>query len=359
MSDSIDLPDWARTARCRPLELAVSTRLLSVMLLSGVHIGDSLETVCEQCQEPRQVEVWWTVNSLVHQGHMLSQALACFPGVFSPIYRAVVTVGEKSGSLPHCLRKIADWLETELRVAGHLRASLTYPAFVLAFSMLLTWWLMSQVLPPFFTVLNGLHVELPLPTRILMLLVYLAGSGWTWLLLVGLGLLLMRLRNTLSHELWRYRIAELAYLLPWFGDIYLYTVNLRAASAGSILFRTGCNSLIAWRTSLEATGDPVMNRLSEQLLQAIREGEQASEFLARHPEHFCSAMVQMVRAGEESGRLPDFLEHLVRLLENEVEFRITVVLAALEPLLMAMISLLLLGILLAVFLPLYAHLSTL
>jgi type IV pilus assembly protein PilC len=354
-----DLEVWAKTVRCSGLELAVSTRILAVMLYSGVHISESLKTVSEQCSEPKLVEVWWTVHQHVNNGHRLSSALKRFPRVFSANYHTLVSVGEKSGSLPQCLRRIADWLEQELKLAQRIQASMTYPVLVLSFSCLLSWWLMAQVLPPFLSVLAGMKVALPWPTKILVFVVNTLNSVWG---IAGFALALFGcirfwywLKRPDVHE----KVTDLAYRVPLFGTLVLYTSNIRAAVAGSILFYTGCDAMTAWRTALQASGNPVMARHADGLIRHISRGDQASDYFESHPVHFAGVFWQMVRAGEETGRTPRFLEHLAKLLEDEVEFRVSAMTAALEPILMALLSLLMLGILLAVFLPLYSHLSSL
>lgn len=354
-----DLDGWADTVRCSPLELAVSTRVLSVLIMSGVHIAESLKAVSEQCTDPTLVEVWWSVHNQLQCGHKLSSALSRFPRIFSRNYRTLVKVGEESGSLPQCLTRIADWLEQELQLSKKIQASLTYPVLVLSFSSLLTWWLMAWVLPPFLDVLRGMQVTLPLPTRILMLVVGTLNSVWGIAAFCLLILLLIRglywLRQPHIYE----KLADMAYRVPVLGTLVLYTTNIRVAVAGAVLFHTGCDAVTTWRTALQAAGNPVMARQGQNLIKALKDGEQASDFFESQPDYFAHVFIQMVRAGEETGRMPQFLEHMANLLEDEVEFRMSTLTAALEPVMMALLSLVMLGILVAVFLPLYSHLSAL
>lgn len=354
-----ELEGWAERVRCSPLELAVSTRILSVLILSGVHIAQSLKTVSEQSTDPSLVEVWWSVHNHLQQGYPLSAALAKFPKVFSRNYRTLVKVGEKSGALPQCLTRIADWLEQELQLGQKIQASLTYPVMVLSFSSLLTWWLMVCVLPPFLNVLHGMQIVLPWPTRVLMLFVNALNSPWGIASFALLILALLRgfqwLRQPHIYE----KLSDLAYRMPVLGTLVLYTTNIRVAVAGAVLFHTGCDAITAWRTALQAAGNPVMSRQAELLIKGLSEGEHASDFFESHSAYFAHVFTQMVKAGEETGRMPQFLEHVAKLLEDEVEFRMATLTAALEPVLMALLSIVMLCILLAVFLPLYSHLSTL
>ncbi len=351
--------DWARNVRCNPLEVAISTRLLAVLLLAGVHIADSLKAVFEQCSDARMVEVWWTIHEAVQEGFPLSQAMAKFPRVFSRLYRTVIKVGETSGSMPFCLNKMADWLEKERKMASSLRASLTYPTFVLTFSGLLSWWLFAQVLPPFLRVLSGMNTTLPLPTRVLVFCVNFAGSVVGWACLFVVCLLAVRLWYWLKRpDVWE-KVLGLVYTLPVLGPLLVLSTNIRVAVASAILFRAGCDSISTWKVSFQACDDPHMTRHGEGLIKAVREGRQASDYLAEHPTHFTNIFTQMVRAGEETGRLPEFLERLSPMLEEELDYRISMMVSALEPILMAGVSLIMLGVLLSIFLPLYSHLSTL
>jgi type IV pilus assembly protein PilC len=354
-----DLEGWAEKVRCSPLELAVTTRVLSVLIKSGVHIAESLKTVSEQTTDPSLVEVWWSVHNHLQRGHRFSAALAKFPRIFSLNYRTLVKVGEESGALPQCLTRIADWLEQELQISQKVQATLTYPVMVLSFSCLLTWWLMAWVLPPFLSVLEGMELTLPWPTRVLMLVVEALNSVWGIASFALLLLVLLRGLHWLRQPHVYEKLTELAYRTPVLGTLVLYTTNIRVAVAGTVLFHTGCDAITSWRTALQAAGNPVMTRQAETLIEALSNGEQASDHFESRPNYFAHVFTQMVRAGEETGRMPQFLEHTANLLEDEVEFRMATLTAALEPVLMALLSLVMLGILLAVFLPLYSHLSSL
>lgn len=349
---------WAAAARCSSLDLAVSLRQLSTLVLSGVHLAHALKVVAEQGTSPVLAEVWWTVERAVHDGYPLSRAMERFPGIFSRLITTLMRVGESSGSLPLCLEQVAGWLERDYRLTRQLRSSMTYPGFVLAFSMVLTWWLFSTVLPPFLAVITQTGVAVPLPTRALSLLVGLATSPAGWSLFAAALFGLWQLRRWARGPRGRVRVIEILHTLPVVGPFLIFSANVRAALAASILFKTGCDSITTWRLALQAADDPVMLRHSEGLLASIRHGEQPSEYFARH-ELFLPLFGQMVRGGEETGRLPRFLEGLCRLLEEELEHRIAMLLSILEPLVMAILSVLMLFVLMAVFLPLYSHLSTL
>jgi type II secretory pathway component PulF len=350
---------WAEQARCRPLDLAISLRQLATLVLSGIHITQAIKVVAEQCSSPVLVEVWWTVEQSLHDGYPLSRSLERFPGIFNRLVTTLVRVGESSGSLPLCLEQIANWLERDHRLRSSLRSSLTYPAFVLGFTALLTWWLFSIVLPPFLAVVAQTGVTLPLPTRALALVVHLISSPLGWTLALGVLACAYRFRLWALKPEGRIRCMTVLHSLPMLGPFLCFSANVRAALAASILLRTGCDSITTWKLALQACDDPVVLGHLNGLLSSIRNGDQPSEYFSRHPEHFLPVFGQMVRGGEETGRLPRFLEGLCRLLEEELEHRIGLLLAILEPLVMMFLSGLMLFVLLAVFLPLYSHLSSL
>lgn len=351
---------WRTQVRCSALELVLVTRQLAVLLGSGVHLVDALHSLADQSDSPELVEVLWSVEDSVASGTQLSRAMARFPRVFPPVYLRMVAVGEETGALVLCLQKLSDWLERDHRLGQQVRSALTYPAFVLGLALLMSLWLFGRVLPPFLELMRGMDVPLPWPTRLMAAGLAFFGSPWAWAAVAALALAALGPgRKPLQSPENQRRLWRLVLAVPAAGKVLLMVHLTRLTTAAEALLSSGGDVLVSWRLALAATGNPLLSEQGPAMVTTLSEGGQASDHFEAHPELFSPALTQMVRAGEESGKLPRLLRDLTRLLETETEYRLLLFTALLEPLLLVVVSGLLTFVLLAIFLPLYAYLRTL
>ncbi|MBI3929773.1 MAG: type II secretion system F family protein [Armatimonadetes bacterium] len=352
--------EWRERVRCSPEQLILLTRQLATMLAAGIHLVESLRVLSRQAAEPELVEVLWTVQDSIAGGCRLSQALARFPAVFSPLYRAMVVVGENSGALVHCLGKLADWAERDYRLVRRVRQALVYPSMLLLLAAALSLWLFGQVLPPFLRLMEGMQVPLPWTTRAMIGVVSIASSPAAWLGLLCLVLLaVLWLRELSENQSLVLRFSRLVLRLPLLGKVLSMIHQARFAAAASTLLSAGTELIRAWQLALRASGSPVLAAEADALARVVEQGGQASELLISRAGLFCPLLGHLVRAGEETGRLPAMLQQAQELLEREAEYRLEVLTALLEPAILLFVSAGLAFVLLATLLPLYSYLGSL
>lgn len=342
------------TLSCSNLELAIFTRQLSLLIRSGIPLAASLESL-SWGDDPLSGRVVPAVTSRVTQGARLSTAMKAFPRVFPPAYIWVIHSAEETGTLHILLDSLADWLERQDRLMRQVRKALTYPMLVLIVTLVLTIGLFRSVIPSILDAVVGLGADLPAPTKALLALVYLLQSPWTWLMVivvaaVGTGYL----RSPSGQR----RLLDLLLKLPVTGSLLRSAATARTALTLSMLLEFGIEVMRACLVAGSSGGLPQFAEDAERVRAELREGcylSQAYTGSSLYPPIFC----EMLKAGEESGKLSDLLRRAGNLLEEETFSRLETLANVLEPLILAGLSLAVGFILIAVMMPMSSMLGAL
>ncbi|MEW6279502.1 MAG: type II secretion system F family protein [Candidatus Eremiobacterota bacterium] len=353
-------PDQERTQRCRTESVVLFTRQLATMLRAGIPITRALDTLQSTSEDPALARVLVRTNQRVSEGYTLSRALAYYPRVFNPLYLAMVGVGETSGDLEGTLDRLATWLERDQGVGQKVRAALVYPAFVLSMTGILTLVIFHTALPGFVKIFREMRLELPLMTRMLVLATDSVRNPGTWL--VGLGLLVGGagwFRATLASKAGASRLYAALMTMPLIGSLVRNGSVARFASAMEAMIATGVPLVSCLKNAGQATGNPAMEQDLERAVGRLTEGGYLSEHFGSHPELYPPTFAHMIRAGEEASALEPMFARLSAYYDQEVNYQIESVTAALEPLLMGLVSLIVGFVVIALFLPMYGYLGRL
>lgn len=319
-----------------------------------------LEVLQEQTEDPILAEITSRLARRIQQGYTLSTSLNQYPQVFPHFFVRLVSVGENTGRLVAAIDHLADTLEKEHALSQKVQAALIYPAFVIAVTCILTILLFRTVLPGFMSIFDSFGVPLPWITRLVMFLTALSASPKVWLL--GAAMLLtgaVAFRRWLRAEknlLLAYRALV---LVPILGGILHYTSLARFCWILALTLETGLSLLKAVALAGEASGSPTLRHDLPHLLDNLQEGEEMGRHFASRPHLYPSLLAHFVNLGEESSNLVECVRRAGSWFESEVEERIELFKASLEPLLMGFVSLMVGTIVLAVFLPLYGFLDKL
>lgn len=344
----LETAEWMARARVSPREIGLMTRQLAGLLNAGVNLSRALQALTEQSVQPVLTEVLYTVEQSIRQGSYLSQAVARFPRVFPPVYVAMLRVGERTGGLVLCLERLAEWLDRDDRVRRRVAAALAYPLFVLGLSMLLTLALFCWVLPPFLGMLVGMNIPLPLVTRLMVGLVDCLRNPFCWLICLGAGWLLWQ-----SARSWSWLGV------PVVGDTLRCLCVVRFCSAAEAQLRSGGEMLLAWTLAGEATGHPLYRDDARLLVEHLKAGGDVADHLARRRDLYPPGLVHLARAGQETARLGEALARVRVLYESEIDYRVEVLGALLQPLMLGLISFIMIFTMTSIFLPLYAYMGSL
>ena len=351
---------WLQKVAVPAQVLVLFSRQLATMQASGVPIHRALETLGNQEEFPDFGVVLEEVTECVHGGGRFSQALSRFPRVFPRIFVTMVQIGEETGSLENSLERVANWLQRDDQVVQQLRAALTYPAFVLGVSVLLTLGLFYTVLPNFLNIFLEMHMQLPLLTRMVMAITQAVRNPLVWAVaLVVFGLGYRALQASLATPTGAARLFRLAASTPFLGGMLVYGTASRYCAASEALLSSGMDLPRALRLAARASGNPLLDQDSQKLVDAVINGEQVSTHMALHPELYLPLLANIVATGEEASRLPEMFGRAAALFDDEMSHRVNTLSGALEPILVSGVALVLGTLVLAIFLPMYSYLTQL
>lgn len=332
-------------------ETAVMTRQLSTLLGAGISLMEALGALTEQVEKPAAKKIWIDVREGVKEGASLADALTRHPKVFSVLYRQMVRAGEASGTLDRILVRLADYLESQVRLRNKLFSILTYPVLMLFVSGAILVFLISFVVPKVTAIFADLNQALPLPTEILLALSdFLRGYGW---LLIGAGVLGgMMYRRHIQTPRGREQYDRLLLRIPLAGRVAKMVAISRFTRTLATLLASGVPLL----TALEIVQQVVGNKVLEEAIQGargnIREGQSIADPLKRSG-LFPPLVTHMIAIGEKSGELEGMLQKVSEAYDNEVETVVTGMTSLLAPLMILGMGGVVLFIVLAILLPIF------
>ncbi len=339
--------------RVSRVALIHATVQIAALFDAGIRLDRALEIVARQTDSRALCGVLENISSRVSQGEMLSAALGRFPNVFPPVYTAMVRVGEETGGLSGAFQYLYRWIKRDSDTLRRVLASLTYPAFVLVLAWGLTVGLLGFVIPSFTLIINELTSEPPWSTRIIVTLSQAVRNPLVWLALVaGLVNLALLARMRWRDPVGRSQFFELLRRAPLLGSVLQTATLARYCSAMQMLLVNGVPMTAALPLAGAATGNPLYSLDAQRALQALRNGATLDEFLLTRPDLYPPMLVQMVAIALQSAVTWACFEKLANWYDEELNFRLEVLQALVEPLLTGLVASVVGGILLATLLPL-------
>jgi len=301
------------------MDLIVFTKQLVTMVKVGIPMTQALGILKDQTTQARLRRVAGMVERDVEGGSSLSSAMGKHPKVFSRLYCSMVAAGESSGMLPEVMDRLIYLVEHESKIKAEVKSALRYPAFVVASIVLAFIVMISFVVPRFVTFFGEQGLDLPLPTRICIhLSEVLASHGALFgSLAVGAGLMLHFLLNrTDSGRLFRDR-GLLS--MPIVGPVLVKAAMTRFASIFAILQSSGVMVLDSFRILKETIGNAAIASEFDKIRSLLEEGHGISGPL-RSARYFSPMLVNMVKVGEESGRLEELLRDVSKHYDVEIAY---------------------------------------
>ncbi len=340
-----------RPRKPRLQELATFTQQLANLLQAGMPLTVALQSMTHLESRGIPAEVARQLRQEVMEGRSLSDAMAKQPVIFSDLYVNMVRAGEQSGALVEVLRRMAEHFERFAQVQARFSSALVYPAFVALVGVAIMFFFMTYMLPKFLTMFEGMQVELPLMTRLLVGISDFLSGYWWLLLLVALALWIVFKRFQATEEGKR-QIDRWKLNAPVFGRVVRLHLFATFARTLSTLLENGVPVL----TALKITEQVIPNRLVKEAIARAREdvtdGKTLAQPLARS-QVFPQLMVDLVKIGEETGDVPGALRNLADTYENELTIALRVMTNLIEPVLIIVMALgvgfLLLSVLSAMF----------
>lgn len=358
--DYSDYAPYELSIRDKSHKVAMFGSQLSSMVNSGVPLIRAIDVIGEQSEDRKFGFIVDQVQIKISQGYTFSKALSLYTKIFPPVFVHLVSAGENSGRLAKVLERLSHLLDRENHLRHQIRGALGYPVFVLILTAVLTVGLFTTVLPSFADFYKDFDIELPLVTSTIIGLTHACQSPWFWVCVVLIGGILIwiarRSWRTPHHKLALYRVLN---AMPLLGKILLLSSLARYCWVLDLTLSSGMGLLRSLKLAGMSSGHPLLETDANRLITGVTNGESVSELLAFRPEIYPGVMLQMVRMGDETSTVSDACGRLGQWFEADVEGRIQAFQAALEPILMTIVSVVVGTIVIAVFLPLYGLLEKL
>lgn len=338
--------------RIRPEDIAVFTRQLATMVRSAIPLVRSLNVMAGSTGNPALRGLIHKLRDDVAGGNGLADSLARHPTQFDSLYRALVAAGESSGTLETMLDRLASYREKSQRLKAKVRKALTYPVAVVAVAIVVTALLLTRVVPTFAETFAGFNAELPGFTLFVLRLSDLAVAHWptmstTALATAGLLVWLPR-RSPRAAALGQRAVLR----LPVIGPLLRHAALARIARTLATLYRAGAPLTDALESVAESAGNVVYAGAVRAIGEDVRNGQSLTGAV-RAAGLFPPMFEQLVGIGEESGALDDMLDRCAVFFEEDVESRVDRLTALLEPFIMAVLGLLVGGLMIAMYLPIF------
>ncbi len=339
-------------------ELAIFTREMAEMFKSGLPIMRVLELLASESINPRLALIAMTAKEYLRNGLPLSKAFAEFPDIFSDLYVGMLRLGEATGEFDAILSELADYLTADFELKAKLKSSLTYPFIVLTFAILLVWSLVNFIFPKFTAIIQGLDLELPIYTKILMKIAHISTKPEfliPFLLTLILGVTLFRALYRGSRT-FRKLIESILSRLPVIGGVFKKLLLARFAKAIVFVFKSGLPLMIGIDYIKVSMDSAIIKDLCDKIKATLKEGGTLSQAIA--DSHFFPPMFKaVVEAGEQVGELEGMLSKLADLYDFEVKTEMGILVNLLEPLIIFILGGLVGFVLLGVFSPLMTLIS--
>jgi len=334
-------------------DLAIFCRQFATMINAGVSLVRCLDVLEQQSANLTLKEIIRDIQKEVEGGATLSRSMAKFPRVFSELAVGLVRAGEVGGVLDETLDRLAGFLEADLALRQKIKSSMTYPVLVLFVAVGIVTFLVTFILPKFMQLFLDLGMEasdFPAPTRFLMNLSNFATGKWYIMagILVGLWIAVGRIKRTKTGK--RY-YDTIMLKLPVFGSLNHKVAVARFARTLSTLLASGVPILQALETVAGTVANDIIADAILLARASIREGDTIADPLTES-KMFPPMVVQMITIGEETGQLDNMLEKVADFYEREVDAAVESLTAALEPVMIVTLGIIVGFIVIAMFLPL-------
>ena len=346
-----------RGGRIRLDDLAIFCRQMATLVDAGIPILGGLDAVAEQMENRALRNVVVKIREDVEGGTNLTAAIAKQSHVFSPLFVSMMRAGEASGHLAEVLDRLATYLEKSAALQRRIRSALVYPVIVITMAVLITGLLVLTVIPAFKEIFATLGARLPLPTLILLSVSDLLRRWFlVWFLMLVAGILVFRrwVLKTSKGRLWFDRTML---RLPIMGPIVRKVAIAKFSRTFATLVRSGVQILSALEIVSETAGNRVVGDAVLQVKASIKEGENIATPLTASGV-FPPLVVRMISVGEQTGRLDDMLIKVASFYEDQVDTAVAGLTSAIEPVIIAVLGVVIGSIVMAIFLPIF-QMSTL
>ena len=337
--------------------LAVFTRQFSVMIDAGLPLVQCLEILGSQEEDKNFSAVILQTRADVEGGASLADAMRKHPKTFDPLFTNMIAAGEAGGILDTILKRLATYIEKNVKLKSQVKSAMIYPIAVIVIAAVVVAAILWKVIPTFADLFAGLGAELPMPTRVVIFLSnQLVAYGWIFILLMGAAAFMLK-RYYATHN-GRRAIDGLLLKTPILGIILRKVAVARFCRTLSTLMSSGVPILDGLDITAKTAGNSIVEDAVQLTRTRIERGETVSVPL-RETGVFPPMVTQMINVGETTGALDAMLSKIADFYEDEVDTAVAGLLTLLEPVMIAFLGVIVGGIVIAMYLPMFDLISKL
>jgi type IV pilus assembly protein PilC len=345
------------SGKVKTKEIAVFFRQFSVMIDAGLPLVQCLEILAANQENQTFQKVLTGVRTTVEGGSTLANAMRQYPNVFDDLTTNMMEAGETGGILDVILQRLAAYVEKAVRLRSAIKSALIYPVAVVSIAVLIVGALLKWVVPIFSGLFTGLGVALPLPTRIVMGLSAFVGTFWWFFIVGGVGIV-VGIRQTRKHPRGLYYTDKILLNTPIIGMLLRKIAVARFTRTLGTLITSGVPILEGLSITARTSGNAVLEEALLKVRKAIEEGRTIVDPL-RESGVFPNMVTQMIGVGEATGAMDNMLQKIADFYEDEVDAATRDMLAMLEPLIIGVLGVAIGGIVISLYMPLFAMIAKL
>src|SRR5271170_6538407 len=345
------------TSKVKVKDIAIFFRQFSVMIDAGLPLVQCLEILAANQENQTFQKTLTGVRTTVEGGATLANAMRGYPKVFDDLTTHMIEAGETGGILDIILQRLATYVEKAVRLKAAVRSALIYPIAVVGIAGLIVAALLKWVVPIFANLFAGLGVALPLPTRIVIGLSAFLGAFWWVMIAAGIGVV-FGLKQIRKSPRGRYYFDKVLLHLPVIGSLLRKIAVGRFTRTLGTLITSGVPILEGLAITARTSGNAVLEEALMKVRKAIEEGRTIVDPL-KECGVFPNMVTQMIGVGEATGAMDNMLQKIADFYEEEVDAATKDMLAMLEPVIIGVLGVTIGGIVISLYMPLFAMIAKL
>src|SRR5215510_5140295 len=337
--------------------LAVFVRQFSVMIDAGLPLVQCLDILGNQEEDKNFAEVILQTRTAVEGGAALADAMRRYPNSFDALFTNMIAAGEAGGILDTILKRLAVYIEKAVKLKGQVKSAMIYPIAVMVIAALVVGVILWKVIPTFAAMFEGLGAELPLPTRIV---IALSNNlvRYAPFIAVAIGAGAYAFKQYYKTDSGRHNVDRTVLKLPVLGMLMRKISVARFCRTLSTLIASGVPILDGLEITAKTSGNAIVEDAIMETRKSIERGETISAPL-REQGVFPSMVTQMISVGEATGALDAMLAKIADFYEEEVDAAVAGLLTLLEPIMIAFLGVVVGGIVIAMYMPIFDMISKL
>lgn len=327
---------FGRRKKIKFADIVNFTRQLATMVVAGLSLPESLTILRTQTQNQTFAQMLLDIEHAVVGGGNLADSLSKYPQHFTPIYIALVRAGESSGTLDKVLARLAETLEQQREFRGKVAGAMIYPIIILIGMGVVVMIMMTVVVPRLTELYKDFGVTLPASTQILMSVSGFFVRFWWLMILLAVG-------GATAFRKWRqtpvgeYAIDSMILRLPLFGELTRKIVLVEFTRTLAMLISAGIHLLDGLRVLKDSLGNVLFRNAIGEIAKKVEKGFAMGDTFSQYPV-FPPIVSQMIKVGEETGKLDDTLLKLSNYFETESEHLVKGLTTAIEPIIMVVLG---------------------